>query len=267
MPDLSTWTIPRDYYNSFEFNVAAGMIPGAEVVHKFGHDEDLDESNLKTVWDVNTSVPVSYSSVLSLVSSSTADNGVSSPAGTGARTVLIYGLDANYDAITETVTLNGTTPVTTTKVFTGINRMVVTSAGTGRKNAGAITVTDSSSPAQTVGYIIAEHSITQQGFYYVPRYHKLMADWLTVNARKATGGADVLVEFRGFVRDYTTGVDREVFQHQVDTATELTSPPYAPPVHFVIEGPALFEMQVKTSAANTVAITRFAGILLKSSDG
>jgi hypothetical protein len=92
------------------------------------------------------------------VLSSSANNAA---AGTGARTIQVKGLDASWNEFTETVTLNGVTPVplVNSSVFR-INSAKVLTAGSGLKNAGNIdirTVTGSTvyksipSVAQAVG--------------------------------------------------------------------------------------------------------------------
>jgi hypothetical protein len=71
---------------------------------------------------------------LDVISSSAADTA----AGTGARTVTIYGLALDGTQLIETVTLNGQTAVTTTKAFWRVFGAQVATAGTGRVNAGDI---------------------------------------------------------------------------------------------------------------------------------
>lgn len=61
-------------------------------------------------------------------------------AGTGARTVFISGLDSNYDVISETVTLNGTSAVQTVRSYLRVNSFLIMSAGSGKTNAGSITL-------------------------------------------------------------------------------------------------------------------------------
>jgi hypothetical protein len=98
-----------------------------------GYNPDVD-----TAWEMITPIgDLSFpaTALQMTVSSSSASD---TAAGTGARTVLISGLDANYAVITETVTLNGQTAVTTTNSFLRINNMLVTTAGTGLANAGII---------------------------------------------------------------------------------------------------------------------------------
>lgn len=87
----------------------------------------------------------SAAGVVSVVSNNAADTS----AGTGAREVLVSGVDVNYDPIEETVVMNGTTPVVTTQEFLHVQGAIfpvstgtrVTSAGSNRHNVGNITFT------------------------------------------------------------------------------------------------------------------------------
>jgi hypothetical protein len=68
------------------------------------------------------------------ISSSSADDTL---LGTGANVLLLYGLDANYNRITETIQLNGQTPVTSANSYIRVYQMEVIPAtglvGTGNK--------------------------------------------------------------------------------------------------------------------------------------
>jgi len=77
---------------------------------------------------------------------------IDEPASTGAWTVLIYGLNANYRIITETVTLENPGPVTTIQSFLRVCEVSVVTAGTGAKNAGNISVNNNAND-NTLGYI------------------------------------------------------------------------------------------------------------------
>ena len=118
----------------FYLQVARNQISFHKNIFKFGNNTSVGDS-LETVWaEGGLYSYLTSASVLKVSSSSTADTS----AGTGARTVELFGLDTNYDEINETVTLNGQTAVNTTKEYLRINRMVVRSAGTGGANAGVI---------------------------------------------------------------------------------------------------------------------------------
>ena len=118
----------------FELQVARGQIPGHYGLFKFGNNATVGDS-LETIWaEGGLYSYLTAATVLKVSSSSTDDTS----AGTGARTVQLYGLDGDYNEINELVTLNGQTAVNTTQSFLRINRMIVRSAGSGGANAGVI---------------------------------------------------------------------------------------------------------------------------------
>lgn len=92
-----------------------------------------------TVWSggATSYVQLTSGTALEVVSASANDTA----AGTGARTVRVDGVDSSYLPFSETVTLNGATPValTNTSVI-AINKTTVITAGSGLTNAGKIDV-------------------------------------------------------------------------------------------------------------------------------
>jgi len=86
------------------------------------------------IQSVDWGVTFNIGYALDIVSSAVAD----AAAGIGARTVTIYGLALDGTQLIETVTLNGQTPVTSTKAFWRVFGAIVVTAGTGRVNAGDI---------------------------------------------------------------------------------------------------------------------------------
>jgi hypothetical protein len=78
--------------------------------------------------------------------------------------LVIGGLDANYKPITETVTLNGLTPVTTTKQFFRINDVQIASG----ENQGNIQITNGGT---TYGHVSALFGVQQSTVYTVPADH------------------------------------------------------------------------------------------------
>ena len=155
----------------FELQVARGQVAWHYDVHKFGFNPDIDDS-LETVWAQGGLYSyLAAATQLSVSSSSTDDTS----AGTGARTVTLFGLNASYSEISETVTLNGQTAVTTTNSYLRIFRMVVNSAGSGGENAGVIyagtgTVT-SGVPANKYATIAIGDNQTLMAIWTVPANH------------------------------------------------------------------------------------------------
>lgn len=118
----------------FNLQVSRNQIAYHEPVYKFGNNPAVADS-IETIWQQGGLYSyLSAATVLKVSSSSTND----ASAGTGARTVELFGLDGDYNEISETVTLNGQTAVNTTQSYLRINRMIVRSAGSGGANAGVL---------------------------------------------------------------------------------------------------------------------------------
>jgi hypothetical protein len=154
-------------YEPFELQVARGQIQAHSLVTIAGYNSDVDTS-----WELITPVGnLSFPAAALQMTVSSADADDTS-AGTGARTVLITGLDANYAVISETLTMNGQTAVTTTNSFLRINAMLVTTAGTSLANEGIIyigsgTVT-SGVPATIYNVIAAGFNNATSSQYTIP---------------------------------------------------------------------------------------------------
>ena len=155
-------------YEPFDLQVARRQITWHETVFKFGLNLDVGTS-FETIWTGSTLYSyLAAASVLKISSASTDD----AAAGTGAQTVYIGGLDANYNEINEIVTLDGQTAVNTTKSYLRVFRMYVVTAGSGGTAAGIIyagtgTVT-SGVPANIYGQILVGYNQTAMAFWTVP---------------------------------------------------------------------------------------------------
>jgi hypothetical protein len=121
-------------YEPFELQVGRGQIPGHSVIHVFGHNPDVDTSEV-TIWPALGLLVHPASPTIMTISSSSADD---TSAGTGARTVYILGINSTGGYVSETVTLNGQTAVNTVNQYDAIETMSVVSVGSGGVNAGII---------------------------------------------------------------------------------------------------------------------------------
>jgi len=114
----------------------------------------------RTLWDGLPSVftlPTTATTMSIGTTAVTADSGAK---------VQISGLDSDWNAITEIVTLDGLTPVVTTNSFIRINGMAMTSPATGRtSNVGTITAKYNASTLSQINPTIGR---TQAGIYTVP---------------------------------------------------------------------------------------------------
>ena len=160
-------------YEPFELQVARGQVDGHKTLFKFGINGDVGTS-VETVWAQGGTYVYPASATVMKISSSSADD---ASAGTGARTIAIFGLDADYNEISESVLLDGQTAVNTGNSYLRISRIYVTTAGSGATAAGTIyagtgTVT-SGVPATVYGMIALNANQTQMAFWTVPAGYTL----------------------------------------------------------------------------------------------
>jgi hypothetical protein len=171
--------------DDFKLSVGLGHHQGWRLFRKFGLNNDVD-SGTEEVWPLGTPRVLAGAAGVAAVSSDSANDAA---AGTGARTVTLEGLDASFDEITETVTMNGVTPVNTSASFLRVNRAYNVTAGSGKVNAGNISI---SIGGNTQVYIPALFGQTQQTHYTVPAGHTVAVTYLTIfTGRLST--ADVTV--------------------------------------------------------------------------
>jgi hypothetical protein len=121
-------------YEPFDLQVLRNQVDGHTAIFVSGYNTSVGTS-YETIWSESTvySYPAS-ASVMTISSSSASDTA----AGTGARTVTIYGLDGSYNQINETVSLNGQTAVSTTNSYLRVFHLTVNTAGSGGAAAGTI---------------------------------------------------------------------------------------------------------------------------------
>jgi hypothetical protein len=110
---------------------------------------------------------------------------VSGTAGDTAK-ITIVGLDANYNAISDVVTMNGATPVATSKQFFRVNSMFV-SVGSATNPAGAVYLKNVGGTT-TYAQINAGVGRTQAAIYTVPAGHTFYLE--RVNVYTSLNGND-----------------------------------------------------------------------------
>ena len=175
----------------FELQVSRGQIPGHRNVTVFGFNGDVDQTQV-SVWPL-ASLITFPAAALQMKVSSTSANDTSN--GTGARTVVVQGLDANYNEVSETVVLNGQTAVTMTASLLRVNYAYVLTAGSGNSAAGDIyigtgTVT-AGVPATTYDIIKFDYNTTITGSYTIPAGYTGYVSQGLFSAGQAGGTAQV----------------------------------------------------------------------------
>lgn len=168
-------------------DIASDRVLGAKVRNIFGTTgavASIVTTGFRTPWEVASDYTFPPSAAqMSLVSTSTSDTAV---------IVLIRGLDSNYNEISETQTLTGTTPITTTNTYFRINDMVVIVGNA----VGDITL---SVGANVYSKIIAGTGRDQKAVYTVPAGYCFFL--LRINAFCTDANGGKAARFRNFLSD------------------------------------------------------------------
>lgn len=176
-------------YEPFDLQIARGQIDGHQNIKLFGFTSVLGSTAMGPLWEGLTSSGGNYpypasAVVMTLASSSASDTAVS---------IFIEGLGAGFVQQTETVALNGTTNVSTTKSFLRINRMS-TVVGNAVGNVTAI------NGGITYAKINAGAGDTQMSIFTVPAGY-------TFYQTSLTAGSNTSVTSGAFVKTRTYVVD------------------------------------------------------------
>ena len=124
-------TNSQEMAEDFYLKVAQGEVGGHSFINKFGANFDINiNTDPETIWSQGGLYPwatLATASVLTVVSTDAADT----------DDIEIQGLDANYNLITENLTMTGLSPVTTVNSFLRIFRVTYNHQSV---NAGAVTL-------------------------------------------------------------------------------------------------------------------------------
>ena len=147
------------------FGIAEGAIAGHKSLIRCGTRTSISANNLSTIWEGNTDTYVYLTSAEQLKVSS--DSTLDTSNGTGARTILIKGLDANWNEIEETITMAGLTVVTTVHSYIRVFDAITETCGTLITNAGNISVKNNAN-AVTLRIIKAGDGRSMAAMWTVP---------------------------------------------------------------------------------------------------
>jgi len=204
-------TRKREKYNSVEdflFAIAEGRVIGHRLEEKFGRHDDIQAGTEEDVFSYGSSFfyPTSAATVAAF-SHSASDDGTSSPLGSGARSIRVYGVDGNYDEIAETITLNAATPVDSTLEFLRVWRVKCIDVGSGGINAGNILVTSAAStasPKDVIGFVAAGNGQSEQAQRTIPAGYTghITAGACSILEKSGAGPKETSGHVKFYIRDY-----------------------------------------------------------------
>ena len=176
--------------SNYLVEVGLGNVPGTQAVTVSSRNPAVGSVNKEDIWDPGGVLVYPTAGEQWEVLSSSAND---TSAGTGARTVTLLYLDDNYVKQFEIVTLNGTTPVTTTATdLFRFRRLLTATAGSTAENEGDITVRVASGGLIRAKMLVGNNS-TMAIHYTVPAGVTAFITGTTLEINK---GEDVVLSFK-----------------------------------------------------------------------
>lgn len=228
------------------FGASFGRVSGHSRVAVYGHSPTPTAGT--DVWEGATAYPFQTSATkLEILSASASDTA----AGTGARTMMIAGLDTNFNPISEVITMNGTTPVQSANTYLRVNGLNIMTSGSGHTNAGDITLRVTGAGA-TQAIARAGYGYAKQCVYTVPAGNTLLVTDVLPECGGTTTTTGIVF---GFTRIDTT--------LQVQITNEYTTLPGAVLQRTIITGavvPATYAITIRMTKLNGAPTEGFASI-------
>lgn len=177
-------------------DIARGKVRNASIRNIFGtvgSVANIITTEFRTPWEEASDYTFPTSAAqLTLVSTDASDT---------TQTVLIQGLDADFNPVSETKTLTGTTPITTTNSYFRVNDLIVISGNV----VGDITLGNG---VNNYAVVLAGTGRNQAAVYTVPAGHTFFLLRIDAFCTDSNGGK--AARFRNFLDTHINGVHREL---------------------------------------------------------
>ena len=204
--------------NAFLTDVSRGKFGDCRALVVEGHNPSFDTADGEMdLWGAGVNLTyLSAAETLNCVS----DDANDANGDTGAHSLFIVGLDAEFSRVTDLVLLNGTTPVESSNAFYRVDSLFVLAAGSSLTNEGTITCT-ASSAATIQAEMDPSYSVAEEGFHTLYKGTKTIIKQVEIASTKAGGGQDPVVNFRVYIR--APGANQPwfiVLERKLDTAVQ-----------------------------------------------
>lgn len=207
------------YSAPWDLQVSRNKVPGVVQVNVFGYSNSVTNVAWGPLWEDGAYEFPTTPQTMNVSSTSTSDVGAN---------VLITGLDANYNTISDTVTLNGTANVATNKQFLRINTMTLSSPPTGNNS--------------NIGTVFARNSANVAMMY--PQVGRMQNSWYSIPA----GYSLYIRNINIFSGETKTGATPTWFYYRVRNHNNITG------VHYNVLTTS-FQNEYKVQRSNPVRYT------------
>lgn len=220
-------------------------------------------SNWEDVWENGTTYTwPQQNGAVSIVSDSTADDQTS----TGARTVIVEGLDGTFAQVSATLTITGLTTVTSSQLFRRINKIYVESFGaydgTTISTHGNITATHLTKAAGKISTDTICYGKSNIARYTVPAGYAAYISQVDVNVDSTKQGGSVVMFARQNADDVTAPCTAKQIIERWDGVTGPYYHEFPAPLKFPAKTDIWFSC--KASQAGTAIDVSFNVFLMPS---
>lgn len=256
-----TFINPRN----FGLDVQSGLVPGYEGINKFGFSTNLDIGVTNDIWDRSNPTdnqPEWTAPTTARVHDITSSSANDTSAGTGARTIRVYGLtDWSTAEVSEDITMNGTSNVATVNSYVIIHRIKVLTKGSAGPNVGVITAT-AQTDATVTAQINAGIGQTRMAIYGIPSGQTALVTRVFIANQLSTLAGAVQ---GAFVVNPEPDVQVAGFLHKhnltVNGTTAGASCPFDPPKK--ITGPAIIKVRGVAATESNIQLSAGFDLYLK----
>jgi hypothetical protein len=197
--------------STFGLNVARGLVPGITGVFKAGFNSAFANGSQESFWSHSELYPWSSwgaGGTLSCESGSASDTG----------TLTIVGLNSTtWETQTETITLNGTTPVVTSNSYIRLNNLEYNGANTN------VSEIHANRNGVCVGHISAGTGLSQGAQYTVPAGYTAYMMQGTANIGKGNDGTGFF-KYRVYGGSFDTALTFLLYQSTFDYTFSVPLP-------------------------------------------
>lgn len=183
---------------------------------------------------------------MSIVSTSAQDG----PGGTGVRSIVLNYLDADLVQQSETVVLNGTTPVLTVATnIRWVGEIHLLTYGSGKAFAGDLTVTNAGTRYK---FTSAGSRTTRSSAFRVPKGKRLIVHTLYAGATSGTSAARVTVDFVASVINSASFADAGLLVTQGTIALQDSSVILSDGALYAVPEGEIIALRATTDKASTI---------------
>jgi hypothetical protein len=183
---------------------------------------------------------------MSIVSTSAQDG----PGGTGVRSIVLNYLDADLVQHSETVVLNGTTPVLTVATnIRWVGEIHLLTYGSGKAFAGDLTVTNAGTRYK---FISAGSRTTRSSAFRVPAGKRLIVHTLYAGAASGTSAARVTVDFVASIINGSSFADAGLLVTQGTIALQDSSVILSDGALYAVPAGEIVALRATTDKAATI---------------